>query len=179
MEKVTTASGDYIVYFHPLIVVPNVFIRNGTYPLMFIGRVYNNICLWLSHIWIFIKVLSTINRLIWPIDRILGQSRPCSIGNKGILYILQSFSIGVSLSAGVKCHIQDESLLERPGIFWYASSCLLTTLPSRHTTTNDEQETIIHFLKSAKAFGLKINLTKIKVMYQPLWDLMILAKTYR
>ena len=38
MKKVTAASGDYLVYFHPLPIVSNIFMRNGTYPLMFIGR---------------------------------------------------------------------------------------------------------------------------------------------
>ena len=45
MKKVTTACGDYLVYLHPLTIVSNVFMRNGTYPLMFIGWVsnkYNN-----------------------------------------------------------------------------------------------------------------------------------------
>ena len=42
MKKVTPASGDYLVYFHPPHKFSNVFMRNGTYPLMFIGRVYNN-----------------------------------------------------------------------------------------------------------------------------------------
>ena len=41
MKRVTVASGDYIVYHHPFTIVSNVFMRNGTYPLMFIGRVYN------------------------------------------------------------------------------------------------------------------------------------------
>ena len=34
---VTTLSA----YFHPPTKVSNVFTRNGTYPLMFIGRIYN------------------------------------------------------------------------------------------------------------------------------------------
>ena len=38
MKKITAACGDYLVYFHPFTIVPNVFMRNGTYPLMFIGR---------------------------------------------------------------------------------------------------------------------------------------------
>ena len=42
MTKVTTANDDYLVYFHLLTIVSNVFMRNGTYPLMFIGRVYNS-----------------------------------------------------------------------------------------------------------------------------------------
>ena len=41
MKKVTAASGDYLVYFHPSQFVSNIFMRNCTYPLMFIGRVYN------------------------------------------------------------------------------------------------------------------------------------------
>ena len=41
--KVTAESGDYIVYFHPLTIVSNVFMRNGTYPLMSISRVYNKV----------------------------------------------------------------------------------------------------------------------------------------
>ena len=41
MKNVATASGDYLVYFHTLTIVSNIFMRNGTYPLMFIGRVYN------------------------------------------------------------------------------------------------------------------------------------------
>ena len=28
-------------YFHPFTVVSNIFMRNGTYPLMFIGKIYN------------------------------------------------------------------------------------------------------------------------------------------
>ena len=39
MKKVTAASDDYLVYFHPLTIVYNIFMRNRTYPLMFIGRV--------------------------------------------------------------------------------------------------------------------------------------------
>ena len=42
MKKVTTASDDYLVYFHPLTIESNVFMRNGTYPLMIIGREHNN-----------------------------------------------------------------------------------------------------------------------------------------
>ena len=42
MKKVTTASGDDLVYFHPLTKLSNIFMRNVTYPLMFTGRVYNN-----------------------------------------------------------------------------------------------------------------------------------------
>ena len=38
---VTTASGNYLVYFHPLTIMSNVFMRIGTYPLIFIGMVYN------------------------------------------------------------------------------------------------------------------------------------------
>ena len=41
MKKVTAASGDYLVSFHPLTIVSNVSMRNGTYPLMFIGWIYN------------------------------------------------------------------------------------------------------------------------------------------
>ena len=37
---VYNTRGDYFVYFHPLTIVSNKFMRNGTYPLMFIGRVY-------------------------------------------------------------------------------------------------------------------------------------------
>ena len=40
MKKVTAASGEYLVYFHPLAKVSNVFMNNGTYPLMFISRLY-------------------------------------------------------------------------------------------------------------------------------------------
>ena len=40
MEKVTAASGDYL-YFHLLTIVFNIFIRSGTYSLMFIVWVYN------------------------------------------------------------------------------------------------------------------------------------------
>ena len=43
MKKVTAATGNYIVYFQPLTNMSNIFIRNGIYPLMFIGRVYNTI----------------------------------------------------------------------------------------------------------------------------------------
>ena len=46
MKKVTTASGDYLVYFHPLTIVFDLFMRNGTYPLIFIGRVYNSMRNW-------------------------------------------------------------------------------------------------------------------------------------
>ena len=42
-KKVTAASSDYLVYFYPLTIVSNVFMRNGTCPLMFIGRVYNSL----------------------------------------------------------------------------------------------------------------------------------------
>ena len=42
MKKVTAASGDYLAYFHPLTIVSNIFMRNGIYSLMFIGRIYNN-----------------------------------------------------------------------------------------------------------------------------------------
>ena len=41
MKKVIAASGDFSI-FHLLMIVSNVFMRNGTYPLMFIGRVYNS-----------------------------------------------------------------------------------------------------------------------------------------
>ena len=34
---------NYLVYFHLLTIVPNVFMSNGTYSLMFMGRVYNKI----------------------------------------------------------------------------------------------------------------------------------------
>ena len=40
-KKITAASVDYIVYFLPFTTVSNVFMRNGTYPLMLQGRVYN------------------------------------------------------------------------------------------------------------------------------------------
>ena len=39
-RRVPTANGDYLIYFHPLTIVSNLFMR--TYPLMFIGRVYNS-----------------------------------------------------------------------------------------------------------------------------------------
>ena len=42
MKKVTAFNGDYLLYFHPLTIVSNVIMRNGTNPLMFIGRVYNS-----------------------------------------------------------------------------------------------------------------------------------------
>ena len=42
MKKVTSASDDYLAYFTPLTIVSNVFMRNGTYSLMFKGRVYNS-----------------------------------------------------------------------------------------------------------------------------------------
>ena len=42
MKKEITTSSDYLVYFHPLTIVSNIFMKNGTYPLMFIGRVYNS-----------------------------------------------------------------------------------------------------------------------------------------
>ena len=46
MKKVPTTSGDYLVslFLLPtpgLTILSNEFMRNGTYPLMFIGRVYN------------------------------------------------------------------------------------------------------------------------------------------
>ena len=43
MKKVPTASGDYLVSIitPTLTIVSNIFMRNGTYPLMFTGRVYN------------------------------------------------------------------------------------------------------------------------------------------
>ena len=41
MKKVTAGGGDYLVYLYSLTIVSNVIMRNGTYPLMFIGRVYN------------------------------------------------------------------------------------------------------------------------------------------
>ena len=40
-EGETTAGGDDLVYFHPFTIVSNVFMRSGTYSLMFIVRVYN------------------------------------------------------------------------------------------------------------------------------------------
>ena len=44
MKKVTAASGDNLVSkITPLTIVSNVFMRNGTYSLMFIGRVYNSV----------------------------------------------------------------------------------------------------------------------------------------
>ena len=49
MKKVIAARGDYVVYFHPLRIVYNVFMRNGTYSLMFIGRAYNKTQGW--YIW--------------------------------------------------------------------------------------------------------------------------------
>ena len=40
MKKVPTACSDYLVHKNtPLIIVTNIFMRNGT--LMFTGRVYN------------------------------------------------------------------------------------------------------------------------------------------
>ena len=43
MKKVTAAGGDNSVYVNPtLIIVPNAFMRNGTYSLTFIGRLYNS-----------------------------------------------------------------------------------------------------------------------------------------
>ena len=36
MKKVTAASDDYLVHFHLLTIVSNIFMRNGIYPLMFI-----------------------------------------------------------------------------------------------------------------------------------------------
>ena len=43
MKKVSAVSGDFLVYFHPLTIVSSIFMRNGTYPLMFIGRVDNGV----------------------------------------------------------------------------------------------------------------------------------------
>ena len=51
MKKVAVASGDYLVYLHPFTLVSNVFMRNGTYPLMFIGWVYNSLaCMTENHL---------------------------------------------------------------------------------------------------------------------------------
>ena len=41
MKKITAANGDNLVYVHPVTIVFNVFLRNGTYSLMFISRVDN------------------------------------------------------------------------------------------------------------------------------------------
>ena len=49
MKKVTSARGDYLAYFNHLTIVSNIFMRNGIYPLMFIGRVYNNFSVCLLH----------------------------------------------------------------------------------------------------------------------------------
>ena len=38
MKKVPTVSGDYLIYFHPLKTVSNIFMRNGTYSLMLIDK---------------------------------------------------------------------------------------------------------------------------------------------
>ena len=40
MKNVTTASDGYLVYFYPITIVSNILMRNGTYPLMFISRVW-------------------------------------------------------------------------------------------------------------------------------------------
>ena len=37
VKKVIVANGDYLVYFHHPPIVSNVFMRNGIFPLMFIG----------------------------------------------------------------------------------------------------------------------------------------------
>ena len=37
MKEVTATSSDYLVYFHPLTIVSNIFMRNRIYSLMFIG----------------------------------------------------------------------------------------------------------------------------------------------
>ena len=43
MKKVTTTSHDLLVcIISHLTIVSNVFMRNGTYPWMITGRVYNN-----------------------------------------------------------------------------------------------------------------------------------------
>ena len=43
MKKVTIASGDYLVSISTLLtIVSDVFMRYGTYPLMFIGRIYSS-----------------------------------------------------------------------------------------------------------------------------------------
>ena len=43
MKKAPTAIGDYLVnIITPLAIGSNIFMRNETYPLMFIGRVYNS-----------------------------------------------------------------------------------------------------------------------------------------
>ena len=42
METVPTANGDYLVSFIThLTIVSNVFMKNGIYPLMFLGTAYN------------------------------------------------------------------------------------------------------------------------------------------
>ena len=42
-EKLPTVRGDYLVsIFHPLTIVSNVFMGNGTYSLMVISRVYSS-----------------------------------------------------------------------------------------------------------------------------------------
>ena len=44
VKKVLTTHGVYLVIKNtPFIIVSNVFMRNGTYPLMFTGWVYNSI----------------------------------------------------------------------------------------------------------------------------------------
>ena len=35
-------NNKLVVYFHPFTIVSNVFMRNGSYPLMFIGKIYNS-----------------------------------------------------------------------------------------------------------------------------------------
>ena len=53
-------------------------------------------------------------------------------------------------------------------MFLYANSCLLTTLPSWHTTHQNSLEIITCFLKSTITFRLKINLKNTEVTYEPL-----------
>ena len=68
MKKVPIATGDYLVSkIIPLTIVSNISMRNGTYPLMFTGRIYNSMVptTWVSWMlilrwatkWIFIPLL--------------------------------------------------------------------------------------------------------------------------
>ena len=52
----------YLVSILPLLIIEsNVFMRNGTYPLMFIGRVYNNLLIY------FIELqCQTWMMVLWP-----------------------------------------------------------------------------------------------------------------
>ena len=44
MKEFPTASGDYLVSIITLLTIAsNIFMKNGTYQIMFISRVYNSL----------------------------------------------------------------------------------------------------------------------------------------